>query len=117
MSTFVEIDLAWNNLIDRINNILRKERKRYYTLSKVGHETRLIIFMDRKTQDILIKVSIDFQFKTLLEKETKMLDIHSQDVSILELVKQTDSYKKLEECLATSRELERSNTVYSRLSS
>ena len=117
MSTFLEVDKAWHDTIDRVNTIFKNKRKRFFTFSKAGHETRIIVFVDRKTQEILLKISIDFQFKTVLEKDTKMVDIHSQDANIAELVKQTESFIKLDECLLAYREAERSNTVYSRLSS
>jgi len=113
--TFTDVLEAHDALVERANRIFKNKRKRYYTIGKVFHEQRTIVFIDRETQEMLLKISLDIRYKKVLEKDAKMLDIFSQDATIEELVKQTDSCIKLEECLLAFRESERGTAVYNRL--
>tara|TARA_B100000929_G_scaffold247489_1_gene206235 strand:- start:12291 stop:12641 length:351 start_codon:yes stop_codon:yes gene_type:complete len=116
MSSFSEVEKAWQGLDERIRKIFKNKKKRFYTLGKNQIEQRINLFVDRETQEVLLKISIDVRYKVVLENDKKMVDIFSQDATIAELVKQTDSFKQLEECLLAYREAERGNAVYNRLS-
>jgi len=116
LSNFKEITQSWNQLNERVTKIFKNNKKRHFTYSNMRHEEKIIIYIDRETQHILLKISIDIRFKTVLEKDKEMIDIFSQDATITELVKQTDSYTKLEDSLLAYRESERTSTIYSRLS-
>lgn len=116
MSTFSEVEKAWNDLEDRARTIFKNKRKRFYTLGKNQIEQRITLFIDRETQEVLLKISIDIRYKVVLENGKKMVDIFSQDATIAELVKQTDSFKQLDESLLAYRDAERGNAVYNRLS-
>ena len=116
MSSFDTVTKSWDSLLSRADQLFKRQKKRFYVLHKVLHEQRLAIYVDRESQQVLLKVSIDIRFKRVLEKDTTMLDIFSQDAIIAEQVKQLDDFKTLAENLTLYRESERSSTVYSRLS-
>lgn len=111
-----EVTRAFEECNTWINKQLKAQRKRFHTFKKNTPEQRIEILVCRETQHVLAKLSIDIRYKKTLEKDVELVDFFSQDAKIQELVKQSDSFKKLEECLLTYRESERSNAVYNRLS-
>tara|TARA_A200000113_G_C8758537_1_gene320283 strand:+ start:180 stop:527 length:348 start_codon:yes stop_codon:yes gene_type:complete len=113
--TYHDVVKLFVELMARADKIFKNKGTRHYTVGKILHEQRTIIYIDRETQTILLKMSIDIRYKKVLEKDAKLLDIFSQDATIEELVKQTDSCIKLEECLLAFRESERGTAVYNRL--
>lgn len=112
----IEVNQAYDECIKWLHSQMKKQRKRFHNFKKNTPEQRIEILVCRETQQVLAKLSIDIRYKKTLEKDSILLDFFSQDATIEELVKQTDSYKKLEECLLAYRESERSTAVYSRLS-
>jgi len=115
MSSQGEVAQAWDALVARIETLLRNHKKRNYKLSKITTEQKLIIFVDRETQQVLAKLSIDTRYKKVLEKDEKMVDFFSQDAKIEDIVKQIDCFKTLETALLSYRNAERGNAVYNRL--
>jgi hypothetical protein len=116
MSKLLDITIAWDELQNRVTKILKSKNLRNYTYRNNRHEEWIIIYIGRDPQHILLKVSVDFKFKTLLEKDKEMIDIFSQDATITELIKQTESYKNLVDSLQAYRDEERASTIYNRLS-
>lgn len=116
MSNFKEVNKAWDTIVESIVRSLKAKRKRNYILASVNNEQRMHIWIDRETQQVLIKLSMDIRFKKVLEKEELLFDIFSQDATLAESVKQSTAFKEFKDCLDAYREAERSSTVYSRLS-
>jgi hypothetical protein len=115
MSDFKKVTKSWDTLVESIVKTLRAKHKRTYTLASENNEQRMRIWIERDTQLILIKLSMDIRFKKVLEKEESMFDILSQDATLSETVKQSTAFKEFRDCLDAYRDAERSSTVYSKL--